>query len=286
MNILSVQSWVAYGHVGNAAAVFPLQRLGAEVFAVHTVQFSNHPGYGDWQGEVFAAAGIRALIDGIAARGALQTCDALLSGYMGHPATGAVILDTAARLRAANPAALYCCDPVIGDVGTGAYVRDGIEALLRDQAVGVADLLTPNQFELERLTGRLCASRAEAVAAVAALQARMRAQGPAAVLVTSLHTAETPDDALDLLAADRSGCALIRTPKLPISVNGAGDTIAALFLFHFISFGQAAAAAARAAAAVHGLLRQTAAAGSRELLIVQAQAEYVAPSLTFTPIPC
>jgi pyridoxine kinase len=115
----------------------------------------------------------------------------------------------------------------------------------------------------------------------------MRPSGPAAVLVTSLHTAETPDDALDLLAADRRGCALIRTPKLPISVNGAGDTIAALFLFHYISFGQAAAAAAaRAAASVHGVLRQTAAAGSRELLIVQAQAEYVSPSLTFTPIPC
>jgi pyridoxine kinase len=286
MNILSIQSWVAYGHVGNAAAVFPLQRLGAEVWPVHTVQFSNHTGYGHWEGEVFTAAAIRAVIDGIAARGALARCDAVLSGYMGDPSIGAVILDAAERVRAAHPAALYACDPVIGDVGTGPYVRAGIEPLMRDQAVPAADLLTPNHFELERLCGGPCATRAEAIAAVATLRARMRPSGPRAVLVTSLRTAETPADSLDLLAADAHGFALIRTPLLPLSVNGAGDAIAALFLFHFHQTGKAATAAARAAASILGLLRRTQAAGSRELLIVQAQDEYINPSVTFTPIVC
>src|SRR3954468_12235433 len=115
MNILSIQSWVAYGHVGNASAMFPLQRLGAEVWAINTVQFSNHTGYGVWTGQVFTGEAVRKIVDGIAERGVLGKCDAVLSGYMGNSGIGAAILDTVARVRAANPAALYCCDPVIGD---------------------------------------------------------------------------------------------------------------------------------------------------------------------------
>jgi pyridoxine kinase len=106
VNILSIQSWVAYGHVGNAAAVFPLQRLGVEVWAVNTVQFSNHTGYGAWTGQVFTGAEIAAVIDGIAARGVLACCDAVLSGYMGDAGIGTAILDAVARVRAASPAAV------------------------------------------------------------------------------------------------------------------------------------------------------------------------------------
>src|ERR1700712_5036052 len=156
LNILSIQSWVAYGHVGNASAVFPLQRLGAEVWAINTVQFSNHTGYGDWTGQVFSGEQVRALVDGIERRGALLRCDAVLSGYLGDPAIGEAVLDAVARVRRANPAALYCCDPVIGDFDTGVYVRPGIEAMLRDRVLAQADLATPNQFELERLTGIEC----------------------------------------------------------------------------------------------------------------------------------
>src|SRR5947209_11157152 len=112
MNILSIQSWVAYGHVGNAAAIFPLQRLGAEVWAINTVQFSNHPGYGSWTGQVATSAEISTLVDGVEARGALSACDAILSGYMGDPSIGEAILDAVRRVRRANPSALYCCDPV------------------------------------------------------------------------------------------------------------------------------------------------------------------------------
>ena len=291
MNILSIQSWVAFGHVGNASAVFPLQRLGAEVWAINTVQFSNHTGYGAWTGQVFTGQAVRDLVDGIADRGVLPGCDAVLSGYMGDAAIGAAVLDAAARVRAANLHALYCCDPVIGDDGRGIFVRPGIPEFMRDQAMGAADLATPNQFELEWMTGRRCATLADALAAVAALRATMARARPAggsasprAVLVTSLRVAETPADMLDMLAADESGVALLRTPLLPVSVNGAGDAIAALFLFHFLATGSAARAMEEAGSAVHGLLRRTAASGSREILLVAAQEEFVRPSIRFTAV--
>ena len=283
VNILSIQSWVAYGHVGNASAVFPLQRLGAEVWAVNTVQFSNHTGYGAWTGQVFTGQAIRDLVDGIAARGVLPACSAVLSGYMGDVATGEAILEAAGCVRAANGLALYCCDPVIGDEGRGVFVRPGIPEFMRDRAVPAADLATPNQFELEWLTGQRCATLADARQAVAALRATMAA-GPRAVLVTSLRTAETPADSVDMLAADESGFALLRTPLLPIAVNGAGDATAALFLFHFLSTRSAAASMQAAGSAVHGLLRRTAEAGSREILLVAAQEEFVRPSIRFDAV--
>ncbi len=281
MNILSIQSWVAYGHVGNASAVFPLQRLGAEVWAVHTVQFSNHPGYGAWAGQVFSGQAVRDVVDGIAARGVLPGCDAVLSGYMGDADVGEAILHAVAQVRAANPAMLYCCDPVIGDTGRGVFVRPGIPELIRAQAVPAADILTPNGFELEHLTGRSIHSTADAADAVAQLQAGMAPGGPAIVLVTTLRTDATPDDAVDMLAADRTGAWLLRTPLLPIQPNGAGDAIAALFLFHRLRTGGTAPALEAAGSAVHGLLRRTAEAGSREILTVAAQDEFVRPSQWF-----
>ncbi|MEN0077257.1 MAG: pyridoxal kinase, partial [Paracraurococcus sp.] len=192
------------------------------------------------------------------------------------------ILAAVERVRAANPKALYCCDPVIGDVGRGVFVRPGIPEFFRDRALALADIVTPNQFELEWLTGGPVATLAAAKAAVAALQAR----GPRCVLVTSLGTAETPPDSLDLLAAEGGGAWRLRTPLLPISVNGAGDAIAALFLFHRLRSGSARIALEQAAASIHGLLRLTAAAGSRELLTVAAQEEFVAPGQLFQAEPC
>ena len=277
MNILSIQSWVAYGHVGNAAAMFPLQRLGAEVWAVNTVQFSNHPGYGAWTGDVFSGAAVRALVDGIAARGALARCDAVLSGYMGDAGIGAAILDAVARTRAANPAALYCCDPVIGDVGRGIFVRGGIPEFMREKAVPAADIITPNQFELDYLSkresGTLRAAR-DAVKAVHDL-------GPRAILVTSLHTDETPADCIDMLASDETGCFLVRTPKLPITINGAGDAVAALFFAHYLRGGKLIEALSRAASSIFGVLAKTAESGAREIQLIAAQDQIVTPSRVF-----
>jgi pyridoxine kinase len=119
VSVLSIQSHVAYGHVGNSSAVFPLQRLGIEVWPVHTVQFSNHTGYGEWRGRVFDGQAVEEVVDGITDRGVLGSCDAVLSGYLGSSDIGHAVVQTVGRVRAANPDALYCCDPVIGDVGRG-----------------------------------------------------------------------------------------------------------------------------------------------------------------------
>lgn len=286
MNILSIQSWVSYGHVGNASAVFPLQRLGAEVWSINTVQFSNHTGYGDWTGQVYTGDAVRDLVDGIAARDVLRRCDAVLSGYMGDAAIGEAILHAVARVREANPGAVYCCDPVIGDVVEGVYVRPGIEDFLRDRALPMADIATPNRFELERLTGLGCRSLPEAKAAVAALAARLRPDGLRCVLLTSLDTDETPGDHVDMLVGEGGQFHLLRTPLLPVAVNGAGDAIAALFLFHRLRTGSAVVALEEAGSAVFGLLRRTAEAGSREILTVAAQDEFVAPSRRFTAQSC
>jgi pyridoxine kinase len=286
VNILSIQSWVAYGHVGNAAAMFPLQRLGAEVWGVHTVQFSNHTGYGAWTGQVFTGAAVGALVEGIAARGALARCDAVLSGYMGDREIGEAIVDAVGRVRAANPGALYCCDPVIGDDGSGVYVRPGIAELLRERVLPNADIATPNRFELEQLTGCVCATLAEARRGVTHLAARLRAGGPRVVLLTSLRTAETPPGSIDMLAFEDGHFHLLRTPELALSINGAGDAIAALFLFHHLESGSAATALERAGSALWGVLRRTEAAGARELLLVAAQGELVSPTTQFCAKCC
>jgi pyridoxine kinase len=277
MNILSIQSHVAYGHVGNAAAVFPLQRMGVEVWPVHTVQFSNHTGYGEWKGQVFDAGLIRDVVAGIAERGVLGECDGVLSGYMGGADTAQAILDAVATVKRANPAARYCCDPVIGDVGRGIFVRPGIPEFMRAKAVPAADIITPNQFELDYLSGRESGTPAQARDALKAVHGL----GPRAILVTSLHTTQTPDDAIDLLASDDSGCFRLRTPKLPLSVNGAGDAIAALFFAHYLQTGKIDEALSRAASSIFGILRKTVEVGSREIQLIAAQDEIVNPSRVF-----
>ncbi|WP_448951781.1 pyridoxal kinase PdxY [Labrys neptuniae] len=277
MNILSIQSWVTYGHVGNASAVFPMQRLGCEVWAIHTVQFSNHTGYGAWKGRVYDGTMVDELVEGLAERGVLPRCDGVISGYMGSSDIGNAILAAVDKVRSANPAATYCCDPVIGDIGRGVFVRPGIPEFMRDQAVPAADVITPNRFELEYLAGRQVRTLADAKAAVTALQAA----GPKVVLVTSLDTDDTPDDAIDLLAADANGFYRVRTPRLGLDINGAGDAIAALFNLHWKRSGSAAAALDLASASIYGLLKRTAEAGSREILTVAAQDEFVTPSRRF-----
>jgi pyridoxine kinase len=277
MNILSIQSHVAYGHVGNASAVFPMQRLGCEVWPIHTVQFSNHTGYGQWTGRVFDGPMIEELVDGIAQRGVLGSCDGVLSGYMGSADIGAAILSSVVRVKEANPEATYCCDPVIGDVGRGVFVRPGVPEFMREQAVPAADVITPNQFELELLAGRECATLDDIRAALD----RVHGLGPKVVLVTSLLTSATPGDAIDLLASDEGGVFRVRTPRLGISVNGAGDAIAALFYVHWLRSRSAAQALGEAAASIYGLLKRTEEAGSREILTVAAQDEFVSPTRRF-----
>lgn len=278
MNILSIQSHVAYGHVGNSAAVFPLQRIGVEVWPIHTVQFSNHTGYGEWQGEVFDAGLIRKLVSGIEQRGVLGECDGVLSGYMGGPEIGTAILEAVATVRKANPAAHYCCDPVIGDVGRGIFVAQGIPEFMKEKAVPAADIITPNHFELDFLAGRETKTLGEVRDALKAVHDL----GPRVIMVTSLHCQEeTPEDAIDLLVSDGERCLRVRTPRLQVMVNGAGDAIAALFYAHFLRSGRIGEALSRAASSIFGVLKKTAEAGSREIQLIAAQDEFVEPSELF-----
>ena len=196
MSILSIQSSVAYGHVGNSAAVFPLQRLGVEVWPVHTVHFSNHTGYGEWRGPLLPADDVRAVIQGVEERGAFPEVAAVLSGYQGGEDIGGVILEAVERVKAANPAAIYACDPVMGNAKSGCFVHPAIPVLLRDRVVPRADLITPNQFELGYLTDTDPHTLEETIASVEAA----RSMGPATVLVTSVLRPDAPDETVEMLA--------------------------------------------------------------------------------------
>ncbi len=207
----------------------------------------------------------------------LAECDGVLSGYLGSPDVGEAVVDAVIRVKAANPAARYCCDPVIGNVERGVFVRDGIPELIKERVLPVADVVTPNQFELEYLAGCGTATLTDLAAAIDAVHAC----GPRVVFVTSLLTGETPDDCIDLVVSDDAGCWRLRTPRLPVVANGAGDVVAELFFAHYLQSGSAAAALSLAASSIFGVLSRTAEAGSPEMLLVEAQQELVAPSRVF-----
>ena len=288
VNILSIQSWVSYGHVGNAAAVFPLQRLGFEVWSINTVQFSNHTGYGSWTGQVYAPETVAEIVDGIQARGALPGCGAVLSGYMGSEGTVAAVVAAVMRVRDANPEALYCCDPVMGDVGRGVFVRPELPERIAALAVPQADILTPNQFELELLTGQQVTTLQQALAAARTLRGRMRPEGPGIVLVTSLIREDAPAGSIETLAVTGDGAWLCRTPLIALDPprNGTGDAIAALFFGHYLKSGglqsgSVATALSLAMSALYALLERTHLAGTREIQLIAAQDEYAQPTQVF-----
>ena len=277
MSILSIQSLVAYGHAGNSAALFPLQRLGKVVWPVMTVHFSNPTGYGDWKGPLLTSGDVADVIEGVGNRGALERCEAVLSGYQGAEDVGAVILDAVAKVKAANASAIYCCDPVMGDVGRGMFVRPGIPEFMRDQVVPAADVITPTHFELDFLAGTETSTTDELVAAVDAV----RATGPETVLVTSVIVDDTPDDALDMVVVGREGAWRTRFPRLSVNPPGAGDLTAAVFLANVLDGRPLEDALARTTASVFAVVQATADAGEREMRIVQTQDELAAPSRTF-----
>ncbi len=280
MNILSIQSHVAYGHVGNSAAVFPLQRLGFEVWPLHTLQFSNHAGYDGVAGQVFPAGHLREVVEGLGARGVLGSCDGVLSGYLGGAEAGAAVLEAVDRVKAANPQALYACDPVMGDGDGGLYVDSALPALFREHALPRADIITPNVFEVEILTGTKVASLKDAVAA--ARQAL--ALGPSVVLVTGLRHDATGADEVELLAVTGEAAWRLCTPLLACDPqpNGAGDLLAALYLGHYLRTREPARALEAAAAATFAVLARTQAAGTRELQLIAAQDEIVRPTRHFS----
>ena len=280
MRILSIQSSVAYGHVGNSAAVFPLQRLGLEVWPVHTVLFSNHTGYGAWRGPVLSGEDVHEVILGLEDRGALAEVDLVLSGYQGSPEIAAVILDAVERVKQANPAAAYACDPVMGNSDSGCFVDPAIPVLLREKVVPHADVITPNQFELGYLTGIDLASSPELEEILEVADAA-RAIGPATVLVTSVLHAGQPPDTIEMVTVTADGAWTVRTPRLAMRANGSGDVTAALFSAHLTETGDPARALASTASSVFDLLVNTLDAGAGELRLVESQEAYAAPRMQF-----
>lgn len=275
--VLSIQSHVSFGHVGNSAAVFPLQRAGYEVWPVHTVNFSNHTGYGDWGGPLLPADQVGDVINGLERREAFEKIDVILSGYQGSPEIADVIIDAVERIKKANPDALYACDPVMGNAKSGCFVDDSIPPLLRDKVVPVADIVTPNQFELGYLTNKPVETFEQVLEAVRALQA----MGPRVVLVTSLVRPGNDDDVIEMLAADGDEVFLVQTPYLDFKRNGSGDVTAALFSGHYSYHGEVSKALEATAASVYELLETTYKRGSTELDLIAAQDCFVDPKRHF-----
>jgi pyridoxine kinase len=275
--ILSIQSHVAYGHVGNSASVFPMQRLGVEVWPVHTVNFSNHTGYGAWRGPLMDPADVADVITGIGEREAFAEVDAVLSGYQGGEGIGATILEAVAAVKAANPDAIYACDPVMGNAKSGCFVHESIPVLLRDKVVPQADLITPNQFELGFLTETEPETLEETLASVDAA----RAMGPSTILVTSVLRPDRPEGTIEMLACHEDEAWIVRTPHLPLKANGSGDVTAALFTSHWLRSRDLQQALGATVSAVFDLLQLTLDSGKRELQLVQAQEAYAHPRMQF-----
>lgn len=277
MNILSIQSAVSYGYVGNSAAVFALQRMGHTVWPINTVVFSNHPEYGVHTGRVLPPSETRTLLDGLDMRGVLPRCNALLSGYLGDAGTGETVLHAAMRVRQGNTRALFALDPVIGDMRRGVYVRKGVPEFFRDEAVKAADIVLPNVFELAYLAG------AEATTASAALLAakRLLLRGPRLVVVKGIHE----EDRVISLAVEAGQAWRVTTPRIDAPTQGAGDAFSAIFLGKYLEAREAADALSHAAASLFGILRATSGLGLDHLALIEAQEQIVDPTQMFGAEP-
>jgi len=280
MTVISIQSQVAFGHVGNSAAVFAMQRHGIDVIAVPTTLLSNRPGYPTIRGRVLEAQLVADLLLGVEERGAVDTCRMILSGYLGSAETAAVVADFVARARARNPALRYACDPVLGDRDRGLFVKPDIPPLVRDRLCTLADIITPNHFEFDWLCGANATTSGQMLDAARTLMAR----GPSTVVVTSAELDDTPDGEIETLAIEAANAWRVRTPKLPISPNGTGDLFAALFTAARMQDQNTPEALGHAASAIYAVLARTAARGTEEMRIVESAEELVHPKRRFEAV--
>jgi pyridoxine kinase len=280
MTVISIQSQVAFGHVGNSAAVFPMQMHGIDVIAVPTTLLSNRPGYPTIRGRVLDAQLVADLLLGVEERGALDTAKMILSGYLGSPGIAAVVADFVARAKASRPHLIYCCDPVLGDRDRGLFVHADIPPLLRDRLCPLADIITPNHFEFEWLCGAKAATTDQMIEAAHALLAC----GPSTIVVTSAELEGKPAGEIDTLAVERSQAWRVRTPKLPISPNGTGDLFAALFASARVLGSDTPDALAHAASAIFAVLERTAISGIEEMRIVESAELLAHPKRRFDAV--
>ncbi len=263
------------GHVGNAAAVFALQRLGHEVWPLPTILLSHHPGHGGAQGRATAMALLTDLLDGLDARGCFARCEAVISGYLGQAEQAAIVRDAVSRARAGGHKSVYLCDPVLGDDGR-TYVSHDVVTELHNLAA-LADILTPNAYELSLLSGQVFATGAQALAAMRLLQR----QGPGVVVLTGFTGQDTAPGTLDVLALDGAAAWRLRLPNLAQKFSGAGDLFAALFLSFWLNAHDTGKAVGKACSALHGVLAETVALGADELALIPAQNLLARPARTF-----
>ena len=285
--VLSIQSHVAYGHVGNDAAMLPLQLLGIEPVAIHTVQFSNHTGYGEFKGQVFTPAHVQDVLDGLRARGVLARCTAVLSGYLGDAGVGEVILSAVQEVRAAHPKAHYLCDPVMGDVGRGLFVRPGIPDFLRKRALSQASVITPNHYEFELLCGGQPLTTVDAaITAARGMLAHMHDSKTALIAITSLRTSDLPADKLATLAVTADSAWLVQTPYVDLQPlpNGMGDVFSAVLLGHLIQGRSVPDAVSSAVSTLYALVSRTE-SGQRDLPLVASRDQINRPAQTFVAVP-
>jgi pyridoxine kinase len=278
--VISIQSQVAYGHVGNSAAVFPMQMHGIDVVAVPTVLLSNRPGYTTIRGRVLEAQLIGDLLLGVEERGALDGTKMILSGYLGSPEIAAVVADFVARAKASHPALRYACDPVLGDRDRGLFVQSDIPPLVRDRLLPLADIITPNHFEFEWLCGAKASTTGQMLEAALTLLAR----GPSTIVVTSAELSDTPAGEIETLAIERTKAWRVRTPKLPISPSGTGDLFASLLVAARVRGSDTPQALSHAASAIYAVLERTAARGTEEMRIVESAEQLVRPTRQFEAV--
>ncbi|HUW70697.1 MAG TPA: pyridoxal kinase PdxY [bacterium] len=276
-NILSIQSHVAYGHVGNRSAVFPLERMGYEVWPVNTVQFSSHTGYPGWTGASFGGDHLSAIVGSLQRMGALAACDAVLSGYMADVETGSAIMAAVDMVKKEHPGALYCCDPVMGDEPGGVYVQADIPEFMRHEAIPRADIACPNIFEAELLSGIGIHSAIEAARAVD----RIHAMGPRIVILTSYRP--FPGGPVGFYISDGDRNHVVMTPTLAFGrpPKGSGDLASSLFLGYFLASSDPVAAIESTASALYSVLEATLSSHKDELAIVASQETIANPPRRF-----
>ncbi|MGK3141224.1 pyridoxal kinase PdxY [Pantoea sp. C2G6] len=269
-NILAIQSHVVFGHAGNAAAVFPMQRLGANVWPLNTVQFSNHTQYGHWTGTVMPATHLTDIVKGIADIDRLKTCDAVLSGYLGSAEQGEQILQIVRQVKAANPNAWYFCDPVMGHPEKGCIVAPGVAEFHCKMALPASDIIAPNLLELEMLSERTVTDVDAAVDAARSLIA----QGSKVVLVKHLARAGRRSDRFEMLLVTAEEAWHISRPLVDFGVRqpvGVGDLTSGLLLVNLLQGKSHQQALEHVTAAVYEVMLKTHEMGEYELQLVAAQ---------------
>lgn len=279
-NILSIQSHTVFGHAGNSAAEFPMRRMGANVWPLNTVQFSNHTQYGHWTGTVMPASHLTDIARGIGDIDRLKTCNAVLSGYLGSAAQGEAILEIVQMVKAANPEAWYFCDPVMGHPEKGCIVAPGVAEFHTQTLLPASDIIAPNLLELEILSGKPVADVAQAVAAARELIAK----GPKVVLIKHLARAGYRSDRFEMLLVTADEAWHIARPLIDFGVRqpvGVGDLTSGLLLvdlLHGLSLQQALE---HVTAAVYEVMLKTHQMGEYELQLVAAQQAIAEPQQHF-----